>query len=151
MPSGTNRADIKPGMQVRVVQKQDQRTGKLTAGVVERLLREAAARMVLITVSVSDSTVLPLDLERVPPAMLRAGWMTRREPPALESYLSPRPVLKEHSVENRRSCTWNTRRTARGEVNGVQILQIHFCAQETEEYGNRLRIACPGFGTGSRG
>jgi uncharacterized repeat protein (TIGR03833 family) len=38
MPSGTNRADIKPGMQVRVVQKQDQRTGKLTAGVVERLL-----------------------------------------------------------------------------------------------------------------
>ena len=38
MPSGTNRADIKPGMQVRVVQKQDQRTGKLSAGVVERLL-----------------------------------------------------------------------------------------------------------------
>jgi uncharacterized repeat protein (TIGR03833 family) len=38
MPDGTRRADIKPGMQVRVVQKQDQPTGKLTTGIVERIL-----------------------------------------------------------------------------------------------------------------
>jgi len=38
MPDGTRRADIKPGMQVRVVQKQDQPTGKLTTGIVEWIL-----------------------------------------------------------------------------------------------------------------
>ena len=36
--SGTIRANIKPGIIVRVVQKQDQRTGKLTEGVVARIL-----------------------------------------------------------------------------------------------------------------
>jgi uncharacterized repeat protein (TIGR03833 family) len=35
---GTVRANIRPGIRVRVVQKQDQRTGKLTEGVVQRLL-----------------------------------------------------------------------------------------------------------------
>ncbi len=35
---GTRRSDIKPGMTVAVVQKQDQRTGRLTEGIVERLL-----------------------------------------------------------------------------------------------------------------
>jgi uncharacterized repeat protein (TIGR03833 family) len=35
---GTVRANIRPGLRVRVVQKQDQRTGKLTEGVVQRLL-----------------------------------------------------------------------------------------------------------------
>ena len=35
---GTIRSNIKPGMTVAVVQKQDQRTGRLTEGVVERLL-----------------------------------------------------------------------------------------------------------------
>lgn len=35
---GTIRSDIKPGMTVAVVQKQDQRTGCLTEGIVERLL-----------------------------------------------------------------------------------------------------------------
>ncbi|MGL5269483.1 MAG: YwbE family protein [Selenomonadaceae bacterium] len=34
----TKRSDIAIGAQVLVVQKQDQRTGKLTAGVVKRLL-----------------------------------------------------------------------------------------------------------------
>ena len=38
MADGSRRADIKPGMQVRVVQKQDQPTGKLTTGIVERIL-----------------------------------------------------------------------------------------------------------------
>jgi uncharacterized repeat protein (TIGR03833 family) len=36
--TGQNRADIKPGMLVRVVEKQNQRTGKLTEGIVQRIL-----------------------------------------------------------------------------------------------------------------
>lgn len=35
---GTKREEIKPGARVRVVQKQDQRTGKLTEGVVMKIL-----------------------------------------------------------------------------------------------------------------
>ena len=40
--NGTNRADIKVGMQVKVVQKQDQRTGKLTDGLVADILTKSA-------------------------------------------------------------------------------------------------------------
>lgn len=36
--NGTTRANIKVGQTVMVVQKQDQRTGKLTEGVVKRIL-----------------------------------------------------------------------------------------------------------------
>jgi uncharacterized repeat protein (TIGR03833 family) len=36
--TGTVRANIKPGIKVRVVQKQDQRSGKLTEGVVSKIL-----------------------------------------------------------------------------------------------------------------
>ncbi len=39
---GTRRADIAPGARVQVVQKQDQRSGKLTAGVVEAILTKSA-------------------------------------------------------------------------------------------------------------
>jgi uncharacterized repeat protein (TIGR03833 family) len=35
---GNNRAEIKVGMLVKVVQKQDQRTGRLTEGVVQDIL-----------------------------------------------------------------------------------------------------------------
>lgn len=35
---GTRRSDIRPGQTVLVVQKQDQRTGRLTEGVVMRIL-----------------------------------------------------------------------------------------------------------------
>jgi uncharacterized repeat protein (TIGR03833 family) len=35
---GNNRTEIKIGMMVKVVQKQDQRTGKLTEGVVQDIL-----------------------------------------------------------------------------------------------------------------
>jgi len=35
---GKNRADIKPGARVRVVQKKDQPSGKLTEGVVKDIL-----------------------------------------------------------------------------------------------------------------
>jgi len=36
--NGNIRANIKPGSRVKVVQKQDQRTGKLTEGIVESIL-----------------------------------------------------------------------------------------------------------------
>lgn len=35
---GTKRKNIQPGTAVKVVQKQDQRSGKLTEGIVEKLL-----------------------------------------------------------------------------------------------------------------
>lgn len=38
---GTKRSDIQPGMMVRIVLKQDQRSGKLTEGVVKNLLTNA--------------------------------------------------------------------------------------------------------------
>ncbi|MBU2968517.1 YwbE family protein [Pseudoalteromonas sp. C2R02] len=40
--SGTQRSNIKPGLEVNIVLKQDQRTGKLTQGVVEKLLTNSA-------------------------------------------------------------------------------------------------------------
>jgi uncharacterized repeat protein (TIGR03833 family) len=41
MTDGTRRADIEEGMTVKIVQKQDQRTGKLTRGIVDRILTSA--------------------------------------------------------------------------------------------------------------
>ncbi|MFC1869240.1 YwbE family protein [Thermodesulfobacteriota bacterium] len=41
--NGINRADIKPGSRVKVVQKQDQRSGKLTEGVVKNILTKSAS------------------------------------------------------------------------------------------------------------
>ncbi|MEZ4594423.1 MAG: YwbE family protein [Chloroflexota bacterium] len=40
--SGTKRANIKIGQQVAIVLKQDQRTGKLTEGVVQAILTKSA-------------------------------------------------------------------------------------------------------------
>ena len=39
---GTSLNDIKPGMRVLIVQKQDQRTGKLTEGTVESILTKSS-------------------------------------------------------------------------------------------------------------
>jgi uncharacterized repeat protein (TIGR03833 family) len=39
--NGQTRADIKPGMTVLVVLKQDQRTGKLTKGIVKEILTKS--------------------------------------------------------------------------------------------------------------
>ena len=39
---GTNRLNIKPGIRVIIVQKQDQRTGKITEGVVAEILTSSA-------------------------------------------------------------------------------------------------------------
>ena len=39
--NGKNRADIKAGLKVRIVLKKDQRTGKLTEGVVKDILTKS--------------------------------------------------------------------------------------------------------------
>ncbi len=39
--TGQNRADIRPGLNVSIVLKQDQRTGKLTDGVVKDILTKS--------------------------------------------------------------------------------------------------------------
>ncbi|MGE5463234.1 MAG: YwbE family protein [Syntrophothermus sp.] len=40
--NGQNRSNIRPGMTVMIVLKQDQRTGKLTKGVVKDILTKSA-------------------------------------------------------------------------------------------------------------
>jgi uncharacterized repeat protein (TIGR03833 family) len=40
--NGRNRADIKPGLRVKVVQKEDQRSGKLTEGTVRDILTNSS-------------------------------------------------------------------------------------------------------------
>ncbi|MBA7535368.1 hypothetical protein ES705_27621 [subsurface metagenome] len=40
--AGIKRENIKPGSKVRVVQKQDQRSGKLTDGIVQRILTKSS-------------------------------------------------------------------------------------------------------------
>ena len=39
--AGTNRTDIKPGLQVSIVLKEDQRSGKLTEGIVKDILTKS--------------------------------------------------------------------------------------------------------------
>jgi uncharacterized repeat protein (TIGR03833 family) len=41
MTDGRTRSQLQPGMKVRVVEKQNQRTGKLTEGVVQRILTKS--------------------------------------------------------------------------------------------------------------
>ena len=41
--NGNNRSDIKPGVHVKVVQKQDQRSGKLSEGIVKDILTNSAS------------------------------------------------------------------------------------------------------------
>ncbi|MBN1931900.1 MAG: YwbE family protein [Desulfobacterales bacterium] len=42
MTEGTKRVDILPGLKVSIVLKQDQRTGKLTEGIVRDILTKSA-------------------------------------------------------------------------------------------------------------
>jgi len=42
MLNGETRSNIKPGMRVRIVLKQDQQTGKLTEGVVKDILTKSS-------------------------------------------------------------------------------------------------------------
>jgi uncharacterized repeat protein (TIGR03833 family) len=41
--NGANRADIKPGLKVLIVLKKDQRSGKLTEGIVKDILAKSPA------------------------------------------------------------------------------------------------------------
>lgn len=54
---GRNRADIKPGARVRVVQKQDQRTGRLTEGIVSSILTNASTHPHGIKVRLTSGVV----------------------------------------------------------------------------------------------
>jgi len=54
---GRNRANIKPGISVKVVQKQDQRSGKLTEGVVKDILTKSPNHHHGIKVRLEDGTV----------------------------------------------------------------------------------------------
>mgnify|MGYP000572024585 CR=1 FL=1 len=54
---GRKRSDIKPGIRVRVVQKQDQPTGKLTEGEVARILTNSPTHPHGIKVRLADGIV----------------------------------------------------------------------------------------------
>ncbi|MDZ5471374.1 YwbE family protein [Bacillus sp. 31A1R] len=54
---GTKRENIKIGSKVRVVQKQDQRTGKLTEGMVARILTNSPNHPHGIKVMLEDGIV----------------------------------------------------------------------------------------------
>lgn len=55
--SGDNRKSIQIGQRVTVVQKQDQRTGKLTEGVVQRILTKSATHPHGIKVQLTSGVV----------------------------------------------------------------------------------------------
>ncbi|MGL4252631.1 MAG: YwbE family protein [Fusobacteriaceae bacterium] len=55
--NGKNRKDIKPGIGVMIVKKEDQRTGKLTQGVVKDILTNSATHPHGIKVRLQDGNV----------------------------------------------------------------------------------------------
>lgn len=57
MTNGQNRADVKPGARVNIVLKADQRTGKLTEGIVARLLTKSSFHPRGIKVMLEDGQV----------------------------------------------------------------------------------------------
>jgi len=55
--NGNNRMDIKVGAHVKVVQKQDQRTGRLTEGIVQAILTKSGTHPHGIKVRLEDGIV----------------------------------------------------------------------------------------------
>jgi uncharacterized repeat protein (TIGR03833 family) len=55
--SGTRRSELKPGARVRIVLKQDQRSGALTEGTVREILTRSAAHPHGIKVRLTDGRV----------------------------------------------------------------------------------------------
>ena len=55
--SGGNRSDIKAGTRVQVVRKQDQRTGKLTEGIVKDILTKSSTHPHGIKVRLTNGIV----------------------------------------------------------------------------------------------
>jgi uncharacterized repeat protein (TIGR03833 family) len=54
---GTHRADIQPGLSVRIVLKQDQRSGRLTEGVVQDILTKSATHPHGIKVRLTNGAI----------------------------------------------------------------------------------------------
>ena len=57
MADGRNRKDIRPGIEVSIVLKQDQRTGKLTRGIVKDILTKSPTHPHGIKVRLEDGQV----------------------------------------------------------------------------------------------
>lgn len=57
MASGKNRAEIRPGYTVDIVQKADQRTGRLTRGIVQEILINSSFHPHGIKVRLKDGRV----------------------------------------------------------------------------------------------
>ncbi len=57
MSDGRNRKDIRPGLRVAVVCKQDQRSGKRTIGIVQTILTSSASHPHGIKVRLTDGQV----------------------------------------------------------------------------------------------
>ena len=57
MPDGRSRKDIRPGLAVSIVLKQDQRTGKLTQGIVKDILTNSATHPHGIKVRLTNGQV----------------------------------------------------------------------------------------------
>ncbi|MEK3799938.1 YwbE family protein [Peribacillus sp. FSL H8-0477] len=55
--NGQNRKDIKPGIEVEIVLKADQRTGKLTTGTVKDILTNSSSHPHGIKVRLTDGQV----------------------------------------------------------------------------------------------
>jgi len=55
--NGQNRKDVYPGLLVNVVKKEDQRSGKLTEGIVQSLLTKSSFHPHGIKVKLEDGTV----------------------------------------------------------------------------------------------
>ncbi|MEC2057438.1 YwbE family protein [Peribacillus psychrosaccharolyticus] len=55
--NGQNRKDIKPGIEVEIVLKADQRTGKLTTGTVKDILTNSSTHPHGIKVRLTDGQV----------------------------------------------------------------------------------------------
>ena len=57
MNGGKKRSEIKPGLSVKIVLKQDQRTGKLTEGIVKDILTNSSSHPHGIKVRLEDGQV----------------------------------------------------------------------------------------------
>ncbi len=55
--NGKNRSDVRPGLQVEIILKADQRTGKKTRGVVKDILTSSATHPHGIKVRLADGQV----------------------------------------------------------------------------------------------
>ena len=85
---GTNRADIKVGARVKVVQKQDQRTGNLTEGIVQNILTKSGTHPHGIKVRLESGIVgrvkeiIVVTRDVAANEAIQIGWLQARPVPA---------------------------------------------------------------------